>query len=94
MKNEFSELLHTFKSTITEPSFVYVGIGSCPHAQTLVDYTDDWNQILPVFVRDILEITELPVRILHFDPAFEYHSDRIEFLKSYVESTSLSFIYN
>ena len=91
---EFSEILSAFKSTITEPSFTYVGIGSCPHAHTLAEYTDDWNQILPVFVRDVLETTELPVRILHFDPAFEYHSDRIEFLKSYFESTSLSFIYN
>jgi len=94
MNNEFPELLRAFKSTITVPSFVYVGIGSCPHAQTLVDYTDKWNQILPVFVRDILEMTSLPVRILHIDPAFEYFGHRIEFLKEYFESTGLLLVHD
>jgi hypothetical protein len=94
MSNEFPELLHTFNSKITQPSFVYVGIGSCPHAKTLAEYTDSWNQILPVFVRDVLTITKQPVRILHFDPAFEYHVDRVDFVKEYFESTGLNLVYD
>lgn len=94
MSNEFSELLDKFKSTIIEPSFVYVGIGSCPHTQIITEYTDNWNQILPVFMRDVLETTSLPVRILHFDPAFGYQPDKIEFLQAYFDSISLQLAYD
>jgi hypothetical protein len=79
---------------IEQPSFVYVGIGSCPHAKTLTEYTDSWNQILPVFVRDILTLRNQPIRILHFDPAFGYHKDRVDFVKEYFDSTTLSLVHD
>ena len=94
MNNELPELLHKFKAMITEPSFVYVGIGSCPHAKTLAEYTESWNQILPVFVRDILTLRNQPIRILHFDPAFGYHKDRVDFVKEYVDSTDLALVHD
>jgi hypothetical protein len=94
MNSNLPELLSKFKSTITHPSFVYVGIGSCPHAKTLAEYTDSWNQILPVFVRDVLTMTKQPVRILHFDPAFGYHEERMDFVKEYFESTGLNLVYD
>ena len=94
MNNELPELLHKFKATITEPSFVYVGIGSCPHAKTLAEYTDSWNQILPVFLRDILTLRNQPIRILHFDPAFGYHKDRVDFVKEYFDSTDLALVHD
>jgi hypothetical protein len=94
MNSDLPELLNTFKATITQPSFVYVGIGSCPHARTLDEYTDSWNQILPVFVRDVLTITKQPVRILHFDPAFGYHKERVDFVREYFESTGLNLVHD
>ena len=94
MNSNLPELLHKFKSTITQPSYVYVGIGSCPHAKTLADYTDSWNQILPVFVQDILSLRSLPIRILHFDPAFGYHKDRVDFIRDYFESTTLDLVHD
>ena len=94
MNSDLHELLQKCKSMIEQPSFVYVGIGSCPHAKTLTEYTDSWNQILPVFVRDILTLTSLPIRILHFDPAFGYHKDRVDFVKEYFDSTTLSLVHD
>jgi len=94
MNSNLPELLHTFKATITQPSFVYVGIGSCPHARTLEEYTDSWNQILPVFVRDVLEQTTQPIRVLHFDPAFGYHKDRVDFVNHYFESTTFTLVHD
>ena len=55
----------------------YVGIGSCPHASTLEELTDEWDQILPVFIR------ESKATIFHYDPAFEYKQ---EFMKQYFEA--------
>ena len=92
MNSELHALLDAFKLTITKPSFVYVGIGSCPHAKTLEEYTDNWNQILPVFVRDVLKTRSMPVHILHFDPAFGYHKERVEFVDSYFENTTLGLV--
>jgi hypothetical protein len=52
----------------------YVGIGSCPHAATLAELTDEWDQMIPLFLRNT------PSRIIHYDPAFER---REEFLNEY-----------
>ena len=56
---------------------MYVGIGSCPHALFLEELTDEWDQILPVFIRNT------KATILHYDPMFERH---LEFMKLYFEA--------
>jgi Fe-S cluster assembly iron-binding protein IscA len=92
MNSELHALLDAFKLTITKPSFVYVGIGSCPHARTLEEYTENWNQILPVFVKDVLRSKLTPVHVLHFDPAFGYHKERVEFVDAYFKNTRLGLV--
>lgn len=61
----------------------YVGIGSCPHASTLQELTDEWDQILPVFIR------ESKATIFHYDPAFEYNQ---EFMKLYFENKGFTMV--
>jgi hypothetical protein len=57
--------------------FTYVGIGSNPHAASLVELSAEWDQLMPVFVREQLHKT---VRVIHFDPAF---ANNLEFVKTY-----------
>jgi hypothetical protein len=57
----------------------YVGIGSCPHAATVAELTDEWDQLIPVFVRDAMA-RGVRVRLIHYDPQFAY---RQEFLAEY-----------
>ena len=47
---------------------------------TLSELTDNWDQLIPVFMRSVRN-----ARILHYDPAFAY-ADRLNFLKVYFES--------
>ena len=54
----------------------YVGIGSCPHHETVEELTDAWDQLIPVFIRG------KAAKIIHYDPAFEV---REEFLNDYFE---------
>ena len=62
--------------------FTYVGIGSCPHAETVAELTDEWDQMIPMFLRD----THRKSNLIHYDPAFERRQD---FLKEYFESKGL-----
>ena len=57
----------------------YVGIGSCPHAATVAELTDEWDQLVPVFVRKLVSGGSR-VRLIHYDPMFER---REEFLEEY-----------
>ena len=57
-------------------ALTYVGIGSCPHHETVEELTDEWDQLIPVFIRG------KPAKIIHYDPAFEV---REEFLNDYFE---------
>ena len=61
----------------------YVGIGSCPHATTLQELTDEWDQILPMFIRG------LDAKIFHYDPEFER---RQEFMKTYFEDKGFTMV--
>ena len=54
--------------------YTYVGIGSCPHAATVAELTEEWDQLIPVFVR------KTHARLIHYDPAFAH---RQEFLTEY-----------
>jgi hypothetical protein len=58
-------------------SFTYVGVGTNPHAATVEDLIDAWDQLVPVFVREQSKKTR---RIMHFDPAFAHN---MEFVKEY-----------
>jgi len=62
---------------------MYVGIGSCPHASSLDELTDEWDQILPVFIR------KTRAEIIHYDPMFEH---RIEFMKLYFEDKGFTYM--
>jgi len=60
--------------------FTYVGIGSCPH-DPLDKITEKWDQVLPVFIMDILKNTTTTLRIIHFDPQFT-----LEFMSQYFKT--------
>jgi hypothetical protein len=60
--------------------FTYVGVGTNPHAPTVEKLDDAWDQLMPVFVREQLHKT---VRVMHFDPAFTYMADRLDFVREY-----------
>jgi hypothetical protein len=64
---------------------MYVGIGSCPHALTLDEITDEWDQILPVFIR------KTKAEIIHYDPMFERQN---EFMKLYFEDKGFTYMGN
>lgn len=57
----------------------YIGIGSCPHAATLDELTDEWDQMIPVFIRD------KNAQIIHYDPQFA-KPERMAFLDQYFEA--------
>jgi len=61
---------------------IYVGIGSCPHVASPEELTDEWDQILPVFIRNT------KAEIIHYDPMFERN---IEFMKLYFENKGFTY---
>ena len=65
------------QNVTTPMEFTYLGIGSAPHAKSIDEFDDVWDQLVPVFVRDRAAKTR---RIIHFDPTF---SHSIEFVKTY-----------
>jgi hypothetical protein len=68
--------------------YTYVGIGSCPHSP--LDKIDAvWDQVLPVFILDILNFTSQTLRIIHFDPAFELEKTT-KYFKMKLPSLSLT----
>ena len=70
-------------TAIEYPMITYVGIGSCPHTTTLSELTDEWDQILPMFIRG------LTAKIFHYDPEFER---RQEFMKEYFEANGFTMV--
>ena len=62
---------------------MYVGIGSCPHAFSLDELTDEHDQILPVFIR------KTRANIIHYDPQFE---KRMDFMVLYFESRGFTYV--
>ena len=63
-----------------QKTFLYFGVGSCPHVGTVEELTPKWDQLLPCFVRDIYQNKASRVQILHVDPQF---SNYRTFLISY-----------
>lgn len=69
MMDIFTAILEQCSST-EKKDYTYLGIGSCPYRP--LDQIDAvWDQVLPVFILDILNTTSMTLRIIHFDPAFE-----------------------
>ena len=60
----------------SKKDFTYVGVGSCPHGPL----TPTNDQLVPVFLRNLLRTTDKSVRIIHIDP---YLSERTDFLDEY-----------
>ena len=59
--------------------FTYLGIGSAPHDPP--DKIDAvWDQVLPVFILDLLHNTTKTLRIIHFDPQF-----KLDAMKTYFD---------
>jgi len=58
-------------------ALTYVGIGSCPHHETLEEITDAWDQLIPVFIRG------QKAKVIHYDPSF---GRREEFIDRYFET--------
>ena len=81
----FQRILDVVAATPLE--FTYLGIGSAPHAETVAELDDAWDQLVPVFVRDKADKT---VRIIHFDPSF---SRRIDFVKTYFATKYPHLVY-
>jgi hypothetical protein len=76
------------KKCSTSADYTYVGIGSCPYRP--LDQIDAiWDQILPVFILDILNTTSMTLRIIHFDPAFELNK-MTEYFKMKLPDLSLT----
>jgi hypothetical protein len=74
----FETLLHR---VIQYPkTFLYFGVGSCPHVRTVEELTPKWDQLLPCFVRDIYQSKASRIQVLHVDPQFSTHRD---FLNAY-----------
>ena len=66
-----------------QKDFTYVGIGSFPH-RTLEPHLD---QLMPVFLRNLLKNTGKTVRVIHIDPFFD---GKGEFLDSYFSKEGLT----
>ena len=49
--------------------FTYLGIGSAAHDPP-EQITDAWDQVLPVFIMELLRDTKKTLRVIHFDPRF------------------------
>jgi hypothetical protein len=60
--------------------YTYIGIGSGPRFTKLTEFVEEVDQIIPVFVRDIINNTDKTIRIIHFDVEFERH---FNFLQEY-----------
>ena len=71
--------------------FTYIGVGTNPHAETVEKLNDAWDQLMPVFVREQLHKT---VRVMHFDPAFTYMADRLDFVKEYFATKYPKLVYS
>jgi hypothetical protein len=76
----FERLLHLVNQY--PKSFLYFGVGSCPHVQTVEQLTPKWDQLLPCFVRDIYQNNTSRLQVVHVDPQF---TNRRDFLIAYFE---------
>lgn len=79
---------HILEHVKTPVEFTYLGIGSAPHARTIENFDDVWDQLVPVFVREQAQKTR---RIIHFDPGF---ANSIDFVKTYFATYYPELVYH
>lgn len=79
-----SELIDYTSNNLRD--YTYIGIGSAPNTRPLNEHSD---QILPVFLEDIIRDTFKSIRVMHFDPKFELY---MEYLHTYFGEKG--YIYN
>ena len=52
----------------------YIGIGTCPHNDDIDKLPEKertlWDQVIPVFMTDIINETRKSIRMIHFDPQY------------------------
>jgi len=68
-----------------------LNVGSGPRTTNLKEFDEKQDQILPKFIRNIIDNTDQTIRIIHFDPMF--HSN-FEFLHAYFNSQNIILNYN
>jgi hypothetical protein len=69
----------------------YIGLGSSPRFSKLDEFTSKIDQILPVFMMDLIKNTTKTIRVIHYDPMFEH---TLEFLQLYFNSKNLELTYD
>ena len=65
--------------------YTLINIGSSPRTLILDEFTSDADQLLPVFMLDMLKNTDKSFYVVHIDPAFNY-AGVPEFLNTYFTS--------
>jgi hypothetical protein len=71
--------------------YTYIGIGSAPRTTVLENFVSEIDQIIPVFMMDIINNTKKSIRIINIDPEFAHC---IEFLHEYFASKNLNFYFD
>ena len=71
--------------------YTYVGIGSAPRTAILEDLNSVLDQIIPEFVRDVIENTNKTITLVHFDPRF---NDFMDFLLEYFDAQPYNIIHD
>ena len=72
---------HILKKIQDEPKdFTYIGVGSAPHCNEADKLEEKYDQILPLFVREVIANKRRAVRIIHIDPCYDR---MVDFLTKY-----------
>lgn len=71
--------------------YTYIGIGSAPRTTILENFIPEIDQIIPVFMMDIIDNTKKSIRIINIDPQFAHC---IEFLHEYFASKNLNLYFD
>ena len=71
--------------------YTYIGIGSAPRTIVLENFVAEIDQIIPVFMMDIIYNTKKSIRIINIDPQFAHC---MEFLHEYFASKNLNLYFD
>jgi hypothetical protein len=71
---------YKYVTSFPRADLTYLTIGSCPHKEAVEDLDDNWNQMIPVFIRE--EMHKQTILCVHFDP---YFNKKLSFLIEYFE---------
>lgn len=75
--------------------YTYIGIGSSPHLQNILELNTRWDQLIPSFLLDIINTSNLSIRIIHFDPIFEYNLIQLQsYFNAKLNNTTFKLLHN